>query len=108
MRLRKESSASFDIGALEAEKGAIRQRGADHMGEIGNWHTHPDGGGEPSERDLDNWLAWRDSLGVPVYIGLIFSSRDGRWRSSNVHAWILRRDRYFERPVCEPAVVRWS
>lgn len=96
-------SAHLDIAKIVAEKASISRNGADgHFGEVGCWHTHPGGSGEPSERDLATWLNARDFIDHGPYLGLILtpgSPRYGRWNepepnwsSPTVHAWIVRRN----------------
>jgi hypothetical protein len=56
------TSAELDITALAYEKAGLKRAGvAGQVGEIGNWHTHPNStDGRPSERDLAAWLNGRD------------------------------------------------
>jgi hypothetical protein len=81
------------------------------MEEIGSWHTHTGNlSGTPSDQDMKAWLNGRDSLNRPLYIGLILTARAGppRWSSSDVHAWVVRREGRSERAVCVPAAVAWA
>ena len=109
---RSRSSASFDLMACIQEK-ASHAIWAPHIEEQGCWHTHPYPDyedkhliGQPSPQDMRTWLSAHDFLQRPYYVGLILTAEDygnQRWSRPNLSAWIVRRDRYFEKPVCEPA-----
>lgn len=105
---RQVGRASLDIPALVAEKSTLRKSGITHIGEIGNWHTHPGSNGVPSENDLRNWLNAHDFLGRSAYFGLILTAdpSDQRWRKPIVHAWVVRHLEHSSRAVCERVEVR--
>ena len=59
---------------------------------VGDWHTHPSGGAEPSDRDLRGWAGWiRKALGF--HVGMIVTRRSV-WLGDEprLHAWIATRE----------------
>lgn len=110
---RQRGTAKLDIKTLVQEKARFE---ADHYGEILTWHTHPftwepDIIGLPSEADKATFLSSLDfnhsRRYTPFYTALIITPKEPdhqRWSNPHVSAWITRRDGYFEKPVCEPAL----
>ena len=85
---------------------------------VGDYHSHPDGGGVPSGGDLRAWLRSFQLLGVQeddkrewllgdevtpnCYVGVIVTrSAGGSWTWPQFHHWIIREEN--GRVVCEPA-----
>jgi len=86
-------------------------------GEIGTWHTHPSGGGEPSPSDLATWLSAYDAINahrsLGHYLGIIATptiteNRDCEkvltWAQPELHAWAVTRDDH-GCAVYEPAIL---
>jgi integrative and conjugative element protein (TIGR02256 family) len=88
-----ERSASFfrrDLAhAEELAKNAFELDGSQW---IGDWHTHPMGGGRPSETDLDGYLRILDA--DPTFAGFlsIIVTPNSSWDSLNLAPWIVERD----------------
>jgi Prokaryotic homologs of the JAB domain len=80
---------------------------------VGDWHTHPAGGGTPSAADLESFALDLATIADHNHslTSLILTQRDGAfddsWARPNVSAWITRhaRSSFGERMVCEPATV---
>ena len=87
---------------------------------VGDYHSHPDGGGVPSPGDLRGWLRSFQLLGVQsdyrsdrllgdevtpdCYVGMIVTrSAGGSWAWPQLHAWITRQEN--DGVVCEPALL---
>jgi integrative and conjugative element protein (TIGR02256 family) len=66
---------------------------ADGSDWIGEWHTHPAGGPQPSTRDLHTYT--RILAGTPafhVFLSLIVTpARDGGWSEPQVNQWLISR-----------------
>lgn len=60
---------------------------------IGEWHTHPGGGAEPSELDLESYLRHLDDpeLGFDILLSCIVVPADPEWREAVVVAWAVDR-----------------
>ncbi len=58
---------------------------------------------------MRTWLSAHDFLERAFYVGMILTSQDPdnqRWLKPHVAVWIMRRDGYFGKPVCEPGCSR--
>lgn len=100
-----------EFARMDAQLQAQRDRDGDMRG-IGDWHTHPAGGGtRPSSADLQAYAAELATIADhnSSLTSLIVSpyERSGSWAQSAVSAWITRhaRSSFGERMVCEPAIV---
>jgi hypothetical protein len=91
---------------------SIEDNGAD-LALAGLWHSHPathSRDGEPSSADLESWLNvldWNEERGrsTAFSIGLIYCASEywgDSWAKPGLHAWVVRREDYSRRPVCEP------
>jgi integrative and conjugative element protein (TIGR02256 family) len=62
---------------------------------VGEWHTHPAGGAEPSTRDLHTYAAIL--AGVPsfqVLLSIIVTPDQGSWTKARLTKWLIgRRER---------------
>jgi proteasome lid subunit RPN8/RPN11 len=90
---RGASSLRRDIAARQSERRALREVNPE-ASEQGCWHTHPAGGGNPSDQDIKAWSRDCDALGSP-FIGLIVTSDSANgsslWRP-RFSAWAISRD----------------
>ncbi len=113
-QVRKAGKVALDTGEfsrMDARLQKTRDRDGGDLRGIGDWHTHPMGGGRPSDADLRCQavdLATIADHNVSL-TSLIVTQRDGRdsWRNPQISAWITRhaRSSFGERMVCEPAIV---
>jgi hypothetical protein len=84
----------------------------------GLWHAHPathsrDGGLSRTDLGaLTSVLSWNESRnrGTAYSVGLLFCSdpryESESWATPGLHAFVVRREGYSRRPVCERANVR--
>lgn len=63
---------------------------------VGDWHTHPCSGPEPSRRDLATYasLLGNPTLGFAVFVALIVTPHEARgWDEPTITTWILELSR---------------
>ena len=65
---------------------------ADGSDWIGEWHTHPAGGPQPSQRDLRTYTRILTSTpALEVFLALILTpARDGSWSAPRTTEWLIR------------------
>jgi proteasome lid subunit RPN8/RPN11 len=109
-KIRTRDSVALDPEEFRRTDARLLADGGDFRC-VGDWHTHPTGGGRPSPadvrcqaRDLATFADHNHSL-----TSLILTERDSieSWTRPHVSAWITRfaRSSFGEQMVCEPAKV---
>jgi integrative and conjugative element protein (TIGR02256 family) len=96
-------------GDYQQEEQGFARIGADHLCRVGDWHSHPSKGAEPSDGDLDVWtncfLVANEKRGVAYYVGLIAALDDSRgFARMRLGAFCLSYDS-FGRVIYEPASI---
>jgi proteasome lid subunit RPN8/RPN11 len=78
---------------VESEFGEIGQRSlANGLRLVGDYHSHPNGDGEPSSGDLKAWARTLLDHRLTYYVGLICTRGSGAfgWCSPDLHPWAVR------------------
>jgi integrative and conjugative element protein (TIGR02256 family) len=59
---------------------------------IGEWHTHPTGGPQPSLRDLRTYTEILTTTpAIEVFVALILTpGREGSWKAPRISRWLIR------------------
>jgi proteasome lid subunit RPN8/RPN11 len=114
---RGSSSMRHDVDyALSIERELGKRNGRERL--IGDYHSHPDGDGIPSEGDLRGWFRSLQLLGVResrkdpwllgdevtpnCFLGLIVTrSAGGSWHYPQIWPWVMRE--HDGSVICEPA-----
>lgn len=98
--IRRPDFFNRDLGhAQELAEAAYR---LDHSVWIGDWHTHPMGGAEPSWKDLDTYGRFlaADDLGFVVFVAIIVNPDPiRRWETPILNGWTIGRDRIEAVPI---------
>jgi proteasome lid subunit RPN8/RPN11 len=113
---RERGSVVLDIDKAHSVERALR-RTREHL--VGDYHSHPEGDGEPSPGDLRAWMrsiqmlmgddpppTWLlgDEVKRDCWAGIIVtSSSGGSWMYPQLHAWVTRWD--YAGFICEPATL---
>jgi hypothetical protein len=112
--LRRSDSLRLDNAEWTRAERTAAANGFDQV-LSGLWHSHGDTrDATPSDTDLRAWLAaldWGETNGrsTAVSVGLIYSASTyygDTYARPRIHGWVVRREGYGRRAICEPAVVR--
>jgi hypothetical protein len=111
---RSIDALTLDTDMWRSAEAAFAADGVD-MELLGIWHCHPETrDGRPSSTDLRAWLSvlrWHEehSRSAAFSVGLIYAASEylgDSWARPHLHAWVVRREKYSRRPVCELANVK--
>ena len=106
---RAATAVRFDVAANVDHKLALRRNGDNHLCEIGEWHTHPEGNsGMPSDGDLQGFVSKLDHAagrkGLTRDFALILTPGRSNWLLPEIHGWMVTRGRS-GMGVCKPVRV---
>jgi proteasome lid subunit RPN8/RPN11 len=109
---------SLDVDAgLSVERSLQRRHRRERL--IGDYHSHPDSDGVPSQADCRAWMRsiqmlmsddsaagyLGDEILLDCWAGIIVTrSAGGSWMYPQLHAWITRWD--YAGFICEPAAIQ--
>ena len=86
----EQTATSVRTRVTQADIDAVIAASKANLTEIGSWHAHPHGLGEPSKTDLESLIADREVLGIPNPVMLIARpSLTSRWANPVPAAWML-------------------
>jgi hypothetical protein len=111
---RRSASLTLDTDEWARAERAFEAEGVD-LALCGFWHSHPQTrNASPSSTDLASLLAvldWHEEHGrsAAYSVGLIYAASEylgDSWARPHLDAWVVRREGYSRRAICEPANVR--